>query len=156
MLHAQQSTNLLQIYMDTHASERQISLQWQGVASSRDDRDVLRLAPRASSWAHTSESWPIHVEGDASSSLSKISIRLISDVGTSPASCVPAMGSGSPRRRRHPVRHCGGGGRSHASFLRPMTSFSYATPPAIPRKLSRSARVCPSTCRVQYSGVGFH
>ena len=28
------------------------SLQWQGVASSRDDRDVLRLAPRASSWAH--------------------------------------------------------------------------------------------------------
>ena len=70
---------------NTHASERQISLQWQGLASSRDDRDVLRLAPRASSWAHKSESWPIHVERDASSSLSKISIRLISDVGTNQA-----------------------------------------------------------------------
>ena len=57
--------NTPQIYMDTHASERQISLQWQGLASSRDDRDVLRLAPRASSWAHKSESWPIHVEGGA-------------------------------------------------------------------------------------------
>ena len=45
MLHAQHSTNLLPVYMDTHASERQISLQWQGLASSRDDRDVLRLAP---------------------------------------------------------------------------------------------------------------
>ena len=41
MLHAQHSTHLLQIYMDTHASERQISLQWQGLASSRDDRDVF-------------------------------------------------------------------------------------------------------------------
>ena len=29
--------------------------------------------------------WPIHVESGASSSSSKISIRLISDVGTSPA-----------------------------------------------------------------------
>jgi hypothetical protein len=44
MLHAQHSIHLLQIYMDTHASERQISLQWQGLASSRDDRDVLRLS----------------------------------------------------------------------------------------------------------------
>ena len=76
-----------------------------------------------SSWAHKSESWPIHVEGDASSSSSKISIRLISDVGTSPALCGRALGSGSPRRRRHHVRHCGGGGRSHASAGRPMTLF---------------------------------
>ena len=63
---AQNSTNLLQTYMDTHASERQISLQsiqWQGVASSRDDRDVLRLAP--SGVLLGSQSWPIHVESGA-------------------------------------------------------------------------------------------
>ena len=89
-------------------------------ASSRDDQDVFGCP---SSWAHKSESWPIHVEGDASSSSSKISIRLISDVGTSPALCGRALGSGSPRRRRHHVRHCGGGGRSHASAGRPMTLF---------------------------------
>ena len=30
-------------YMDTHASERQISLQWQGIASSSDDYIYLSI-----------------------------------------------------------------------------------------------------------------
>ena len=74
------------------------------------------------------------------SSSSKISIRPISEVGISPARYGRGWGSGSPRRRRHHVRHCGGGGRSHASAGRPMTVSPYATPPAMLSSDSRSAR----------------